>query len=123
MVPNGSLVSAGSQFGVAPPTAAPATFPVTGTAAPQPFGWQPPGGAAEPLPVPRRTTRWRKTTTTFGPLGRVLATIGLIIPFLIMLIGGLVADPFALGGAAIWGVIIMPWGLKDVWRAGQLPAR
>ena len=88
----------------------------------RPFGWRP-VPSLEDLPAPVRRTRWRKTPTTFGPFGRVACTIGLIVPFLIMLVGGIVADPFALGGAFIWGAIIMPWALKDIWRAGQLPSR
>jgi hypothetical protein len=22
----------------------------------------------------------------------------------------------------VWGFVIMPWGLRDTWKAGQLPA-
>jgi hypothetical protein len=25
-------------------------------------------------------------------------------------------------GAGIWVLIIMPWALRDIWKAGQLPA-
>jgi hypothetical protein len=25
-----------------------------------------------------------------------------------------------LGGAVLWGFVVMPWGLRDLWRAGQL---
>jgi hypothetical protein len=66
-----------------------------------------------------RTTRWAKTDTTFGPIGRVLATLALLVPLAVMVVGGL-ADPFVWGGAAVWGAVIMPWGLRDVWKAGQV---
>ena len=65
-----------------------------------------------------RTTRWSKTDTTFGPVGRMLATVALLVPLAVMVVGGL-ADPFVWGGAAVWGAVIMPWGLRDVWKAGQ----
>lgn len=82
-----------------------------------------PGAAtvqSTPLPPPVVRSRWRKTQTTFGPVGRVIATVCLIVPFLIMLIGGIIGDFFALGGAAIWLVVILPWGMRDVWKAGQV---
>jgi len=80
--------------------------------------------AAAPPPPQIQRSRWRKTQTTFGPVGRVVATVLLVIPFLVMLVGGLIGDFFALGGAAIWLIVIMPWGLRDVWKAGQvLPSR
>lgn len=66
-----------------------------------------------------RRTRWAKTTTTFGPVGRVLSTVALLIPLALMIVGGL-ADPFAWGGAAVWAGVVMPWALRDVWKAGQI---
>jgi hypothetical protein len=74
-------------------------------------------------PQPLRRTRWRKTPTTFGPVGRVIATVCLVVPVVFLVVVGLYGDIFALGGAGIWGFVIMPWGLRDVWQAGQLPAR
>jgi hypothetical protein len=79
------------------------------------------GGLASPEPVVTlRRSRWYKSPTTFGPLGRVLCTVGLVVPLLVMIAGGLF-DPFLIGGAGLWGVVIMPWGLRDVWKAGQVP--
>jgi hypothetical protein len=66
-------------------------------------------------------TRWRKTPTTFGPLGRILATIGLVVPEIFFVAIGILTGGFTLAGAVIWGGIIMPWGLKDTWRAGTMP--
>ena len=67
-------------------------------------------------------TRWRKTATTFGPVGRLSATLALVIPLAFMVVGGL-ADPFVWGGAGFWVLVVMPLALRDVWKAGQLPVR
>jgi anti-sigma factor RsiW len=75
------------------------------------------------LPPQVIRTRWRKTTTTFGPVGRVLATVGLVVPFLFFVVAGILTGGMTIFGAGIWGFVVMPWGLRDVWRAGQLPAR
>jgi hypothetical protein len=76
---------------------------------------------AATLPVHVTKTRWRKTQTTFGPLGRVLATMALVIPFAFFLAIGILSGGMFVGGALIWGILLMPWGLRDVWKAGQLP--
>ena len=76
----------------------------------------------QPLPPLVRRTRWRKTPTTFGPAGRVSLTLALLVPLPLMIVGGL-ADPFVWGGAGLWGFVIMPWALRDIWKAGQLPTR
>jgi len=80
------------------------------------------GVAALPLPPAVRRTRWRKTPTTFGPTGRVLLTLALLLPLPLMIVGGL-ADPFVWGGAGFWVLVVMPLALRDVWKAGQLPLR
>jgi hypothetical protein len=68
-----------------------------------------------------RSTRWGKTPTTFGPVGRVVATVLLAIPLLLMAVGGL-ADPFVWGGAGLYLAVVMPWALRDIWRAGAVRA-
>ena len=76
-----------------------------------------------PAPAPAVVrTRWRKTPTTFGPVGRLSATFALVIPLAFMVVGGL-ADPFVWGGAGFWILVVMPLALRDVWKAGQLPVR
>jgi len=79
-----------------------------------------PGAALPDQPVVMRTTRWGKTPTTFGPLGRIIATIGLLIPLAVMTGGGF-AVMFSWGGALVYAVVILPWGLRDVWQAGRVP--
>ena len=59
---------------------------------------------------------------TFGPVGRLSATLALVIPLAFMVVGGL-ADPFVWGGAGFWVLVVMPLALRDVWKAGQLPVR
>ena len=73
----------------------------------------------ETLPPSVRRTRWLKTPTTFGPVGRVACTLALFVPLALMVIGGL-ADPFVWGGAGFWAAVVMPLALRDIWKAGQL---
>jgi hypothetical protein len=72
------------------------------------------------LPPTVVTSRWRKTATTFGPVGRILATIALVVPCLFLIVVGVLTGGLELGAAFVWGLIVMPWGLRDTWRAGQL---
>lgn len=76
--------------------------------------------AAEAPPSLGPPTRWGKTPTTFGPVGRVLATLGLLVPLVFMIVGGLVFMA-AWAGALVWLVVVMPRGLRDIWRAGRVP--
>ncbi len=70
------------------------------------------GSAPQP-----RASHWAKSDTTFGPVGRVIASIALIIPFLFLGAAGLFTfDPFVLGGAGIWAFLMMT-GLRQVWQA------
>lgn len=59
-------------------------------------------------------SRWRSTTSTFGPLGRVLWTLA------VLLVAGLAVfsrDPFAIGG---WCLIAAPLILRSVWAKGRV---
>ena len=76
--------------------------------------------AANSVEPAMRVTRWGKTPTTFGPIGRCVATAVLILVLIGFIVGG-IADPFAWAGAAIWGGVITPWGLRDIWKAGRVP--
>jgi hypothetical protein len=76
--------------------------------------------AAAVLPATVRRSRWRKTQTTFGPVGRVLWTLVLVVPVPLFLVAGVIGDIFAFGVAGIWAFVIMPMGLRAVWRAGQV---
>jgi len=69
-----------------------------------------------------RTTRWGKTQTTFGPVGRVIATLATLLPLTVMVVGGFV-DPLAWGGALVYLVAIVPQAMRHTWQAGRLPVR
>ena len=56
-------------------------------------------------------SRWRKSTVTFGPLGRVVWTIILVIPILFAIF----VNMMFLVAAAIWS-FTLPLALRDVWR-------
>lgn len=87
-----------------------------------------PGNVAAPVRMAPATelpptvvkSRWRKSATTFGPLGRVLATIALVVPFIVFVVLAIFTGGMILAAPVIWGFIIMPWGLRDTWRAGQV---
>jgi len=72
--------------------------------------------------VVMRTTRWGKTQTTFGPVGRVIATVATLLPLALMTVGGFV-DMFAWGGALVYLVVIVPWAMRETWQAGRVPVR
>ncbi len=78
--------------------------------------------AASAGPRPMVSTRWKKTPTTFGPLGRVLCTIALFIPLPLLVIGTIVSGGLEIVGLGIWVFVIMPWALRDIWKAGSLPS-
>jgi hypothetical protein len=77
--------------------------------------------------VGRRRSRWAKTSVTFGPVGRVLWTVVAAVPLAVGVIG-LLRFPGPRGGAiwliamALWSVLVMPWILRDIWKATWLPA-
>ncbi|MGN6523228.1 MAG: hypothetical protein ACTHMZ_08540 [Actinomycetes bacterium] len=51
---------------------------------------------------------------TFGPVGRVGWSVALFIPLWWFL---WYAGLFGIVGAVIWGFIVVPWGLRDLWRS------
>jgi hypothetical protein len=85
-----------------------------------------PGRAAFTPPVTPGVTapqgkgsRWAKSDTTFGPVGRLIATIALIVPFTVLVAAGvLTMDPFVFGGVVIWGGL-MVLGLRQTWAVVQ----
>jgi hypothetical protein len=59
-------------------------------------------------------TRFGRSETTFGLTGRIVLTILLLLPL------GLFAFTLAIGfgivGMCIWGFVVVPWGLRDIWK-------
>jgi hypothetical protein len=66
------------------------------------------------LPAYRTYSRWRKTTTTFGPVGRVLWTLGVV---LLMALSLFSQNPFAIAPLCF---VLPPLVLRSVWAKGRL---
>jgi hypothetical protein len=64
-------------------------------------------------------SRWQRSVSTFGPVGRVTCTlilIGVVALFLFY------AGPMGFAGAAVWCGWVLPRGLRDTWRRAALPS-
>jgi hypothetical protein len=58
-------------------------------------------------------SRWRKGTTTFGPVGRVSWTaVVVLLPIFVLVFGGFAGILFVAG----WCGIIAPMALRDLWK-------
>lgn len=94
-----------------------ANRPATTDAGPVPtvpsrLGFVPP---SRPGALAGKGSRWVKSDTTFGPAGRLVATLALLIPFTFLVVAGVLTfDPFVLGGAGIWAVLMVV-GLRQTW--------
>jgi hypothetical protein len=72
--------------------------------------------ATGPTPKP---SRFAKSDTTFGPFGRMVATVAMTVPLLFFIATGfLTFDPFVLVGAVIW-LGLMWMGLRQIWAPVQ----
>ena len=70
--------------------------------------------AGSPLirpPAPPRS-RWARSATTFGPVGRLVGT-GLLVVVGAWLVW---ANPL---GAILWWFVAVPWILRDLWKPGR----
>jgi hypothetical protein len=61
-------------------------------------------------------SRWKKTDGTFGPAGRVIATVLLLVPLPVLAVG--VATGIGIIGAGLYVIVVMPWVLRDIWKRG-----
>jgi len=61
-------------------------------------------------------SRWKKSDGTFGPAGRIIATLLLLVPLPVLALA--VASGIGIIGAGIYVVVFMPWFLRDVWKRG-----
>ena len=59
-----------------------------------------------------RYSRWRKSSTTMGPVGRILATVLFFLPIAIFFFGGF----YGIVGIAIWVIWILPRALRSIWK-------
>ena len=76
-------------------------------------------GPASPLPsaLPNaKQSRWVKSDTTFGPVGRMVARVAMFLPFVLLVAGALLTfDPFVFVGVGIWGFLMVK-GFRQVWQ-------
>lgn len=83
-------------------------------------------GAGEPVGPPLappgsapRPGRFAKTETSFGLPGRIVLTVLLALP--LVWFGYLAVHYFiGIGGIVVYGGVVVPWALRDLWRR---PAR
>jgi hypothetical protein len=102
----------------APQSASSAEVSPNAPSVPGRLGFTPQAQPTPELPT-GKASRWAKSDTTFGPVGRLVATIALIVPFTFLVAAGLLTfDPFVLGGAGIWAVL-MAMGLRQTWAVVQ----
>jgi hypothetical protein len=73
--------------------------------------------AAAPAALAQKT-RFGHSETTFGLKGRIVMTILMILP--LGLFGIAAATGIGIIGAGIWAFVIMPWGLRDIWRSSHV---
>jgi hypothetical protein len=98
-----------------PISAAPAA-PVAGVFAPAGAPVVGPDGqfrAAAPKPAADlfSESRWRAGSVTFGPVGRVILTFCVFLPYPLFLLN----LPFGIVGVVVWSVLVPP-ALRDIWR-------
>lgn len=82
------------------------------------------GRATAPTPARPDTalmtySRWKKSTGTFGPVGRVVATLLLLVPLPVFIIA--VSVGIGIIGGGIYMLVVMPWALKDIWKQAAIP--
>jgi hypothetical protein len=63
---------------------------------------------------PPKTSRFAKTEVSFGLPGRIVMTIVLFIPLAWFIY--LAKEFIGIGGLVLWGGVVMPWALRDLWR-------
>ena len=71
-----------------------------------------PTGSRTAAPAPKvpaaARNPWAKSDTSFGPVMRILIT-------LFMVVIGVWLAVFALIGAGVWWLVVMPWAMRDMW--------
>jgi 4-hydroxybenzoate polyprenyltransferase len=91
-----------------------ASAPETLTVGP---GFLPPVARVREVTDDTQYSRTKRTQITFGPVGRIVATTLIVGPAVVM---ALLPGGAGWAGAAIWGVLVVPIGLRDVWRRGRV---
>lgn len=60
-----------------------------------------------------RHSRWAASSVTFGPVGRLIATALVLVPLWWSVY---YAGPFGIVGLVVWGGVLLPMALRDIWR-------
>ncbi|MFL6136549.1 MAG: hypothetical protein ACJ74O_01970 [Frankiaceae bacterium] len=60
-----------------------------------------------------RYSRWARSDVTFGPVGRIVATVLVCVPDAWFAFG---TGGFGFYGLVLWTVVVVPWALRDIWR-------
>lgn len=72
-------------------------------------------GAVPAAPAHRPVVgRFAKTDVSFGLTGRILFTILLLLPLAVFVY--LATQLIGIGGIVVYGGIVCPWALRDLWR-------
>ena len=66
-----------------------------------------------------RRSRWVSSQVTFGPVGRIVVSLLMLVPLWWFIA---YAGVFGIVGVPIWLMKVLPWGLRDIWRPVKLPA-
>jgi hypothetical protein len=67
-------------------------------------------------PPPAEWSRWRSSSTTFGPFGRIVASLALLLPFYFFFNAGVIG----LVGLVMWIFIVMPMALRSIWKRTRI---
>ncbi|WP_426563578.1 hypothetical protein ACPPVT_20555 [Angustibacter sp. McL0619] len=81
-----------------------------------PLGAAPQTGTTQPPPGSARTSRFQATDVTFGPVGRLVVTVLVLLPLAAFVAALLVAPAAGITGIVVWGGGIAPKALRDTWR-------
>jgi hypothetical protein len=93
--------------------------PGSAVAAPQPGPARFGTAVAPTLPPSFRYSRWAKGPTTFGPLGRMVTTLLLLVPLPVLAVA--VATGIGIVGVGIYALVILPLALRHVWAKAKIP--
>lgn len=67
-------------------------------------------------PLHPEWSRWKKSSTTFGPFGRIVASLALLLPLYFFFFAGVIGFV----GLVMWVGIVMPMALRSIWARGRV---
>lgn len=95
--------------------------PAQGVAAAAASSPAPARSFATPAPSPPphfRYSRWAKGPTTFGPTGRILATLLLLTPLPLLVVSAAIG--IGIIGVGLYLLIVLPWALRHIWAKAKI---